>query len=219
MNISLADLKNLWKDVTDWVTGISGSKPIVRATDLEALIGEANENPAPNTLLERMKQLQEQVNELNDKIDALTDENQNLKVAQYGTIAKQYTAADIPANRSLYIGDESHTWGGTPVKAIDISRFKKVFVKVHNMGDTALSNCRIIFGLTGTLDEASSEEVIDIGQLPAGAVLKVQLVEHLDALIPEDTIQIVKNCYPYFIFRAWAQSQQDVSLLYTGGVV
>ena len=148
------------------------------------------------------------------------DENGNVKVQLSGTnLAKKYTAADIPANRLLYIGDESHTWGGTPVKAIDISRFKKVFVKVHNMGDTSLSNCRIAFGLTGTLDEASSEEVINIGQLPAGAVLKVQLVEHLDALIPEDTIQIVKNCYPYFIFRAWAQSQQDVSLLYTGGVV
>lgn len=106
MNISLADLKNLWKDVTDWVTGLSGSKPIVRATDLEALIGEANENPAPNTLLERMKQLQEQVNELNDKIDALTDENQNLKVAQYGTNMEVYgaTVAQRPPANSVPVG-------------------------------------------------------------------------------------------------------------------
>ncbi len=41
-NITLGSLRDLWKAVSDWVTGASGSKPAVRAADIETLIGALN---------------------------------------------------------------------------------------------------------------------------------------------------------------------------------
>lgn len=50
-NITLGQLRDLWNAVSDWVTGVTTSKPAVRAADIEALIGALNAAAVTNPAL------------------------------------------------------------------------------------------------------------------------------------------------------------------------
>ena len=118
-NITLEELKNLWKTVSDWVSGTSVDVPKVQDEDvkeaidaLQELIGEVSANPTSNTLLERIQQLQTETAALSDKIDDLTDENQNLKVTLFGNDVVIGLLADRPPasemrGRGYYAWDET----------------------------------------------------------------------------------------------------------------
>jgi len=112
-NITLGELRNLWKTVSDWVSGTGADVPKVQDEDvkeaidaLQELIGEVSADPTSNTLLERIQQLQTEIAALSDKIDDLTDGNQNLKVTLSGTIMEHYgaTVAQRPEATEVPVG-------------------------------------------------------------------------------------------------------------------
>ena len=112
-NITLGELRNLWKTVSDWVSGTGADVPKVQDEDvkeaidaLQELIGEVSADPTSNTLLERIQQLQTEIAALSDKIDDLTDGNQNLKVTLSGTIMELYGATidERPPANSVPVG-------------------------------------------------------------------------------------------------------------------
>lgn len=112
-NITLGELRNLWKTVSDWVSGTGADVPKVQDEDvkeaidaLQELIGEVSADPTSNTLLERIQQLQTEIAALSDKIDDLTDGNQNLKVTLSGTIMELYgaTVAQRPEATEVPVG-------------------------------------------------------------------------------------------------------------------
>jgi phage-related protein len=118
-NITLGELRNLWKTVSDWVSGTGADVPKVQDEDvkeaidaLQELIGEVSANPTSNTLLERIQRLQAEIAALSDKIDDLTDENQNLKVTLFGNdvviglLADRPTASEM-RGRGYYAWDET----------------------------------------------------------------------------------------------------------------
>ena len=86
-------------ELVDWVLGASADVPAIKDEEvkeeletLQGLIGEVSAEPTPNTLLERIQQLQTGVAALSDKIDDLTDGNQNLKVTLSGAIMELFGA-------------------------------------------------------------------------------------------------------------------------------
>ena len=139
------------------------------------------------------------------------------KVQLSGTIAQRYIVSDFPEG-NLLIGDNTHTAGGAPVKALDIRNLSKAYMEVRNTGDSSAPGFRVCFGVDPVFNHMNADRDVVVGDLPAGATLKIQLVEHLDALVPEDTLQIVKDWFPYVCFRMWLTGTSTIETIFTGGV-
>ena len=125
--------------------------------------------------------------------------------------------SDFPEG-NLLIGDNTHTAGGAPVKALDIRNLSKAYMEVRNTGDSSAPGFRVCFGVDPVFNHMNADRDVVVGDLPAGATLKIQLVEHLDALVPEDTLQIVKDWFPYVCFRMWLTGTSTIETIFTGGV-
>ena len=139
------------------------------------------------------------------------------KVQLSGTIAQRYIVSDFPEG-NLLIGDNTHTAGGAPVKALDIRNLSKAYMEVRNTGDSGATGFRVCFKVDPVFNHSNADRNVVVGDLPAGATLKIQLVEHLDALVPEDTLQIVKDWFPYVCFRMWPTGTSTIETIFTGGV-
>ena len=145
----------------------------------------------------------------------LTDGSQ--KVQQVGTIVQRYIVSDFPEG-NLLIGDNTHIAGGAPVKALDIRNLSKAYMEVRNTGDSGATGFQVCFKVDPVFNHSTADRNVVVGDLPAGATLKIQLVEHLDALVPEDTLQIVKDWFPYVCFRMWLIGTSTIETIFTGGV-
>ena len=144
-------------------------------------------------------------------------ESGDLRVQLSGTIAQRYIVSDFPEG-NLLIGDNTHTAGGAPVKALDIRNLSKAYMEVRNTGNYKAAGFQVCFKVDPVFSHSNADRVVVVGDLPAGATLKIQLVEHLDALVPEDTLQIVKDWFPYVCFRMWPTGTSTIETIFTGGV-
>ena len=105
-------------DLSDWKEVIvdSEGKQYIRATELEDKIGEVQNEPTANTLLARMKSLEDKIDAVNANIDDSQDAENNIKATlnginmalsqnpKVGTKTVTSTAAEIFADTSRLSG-------------------------------------------------------------------------------------------------------------------
>jgi hypothetical protein len=176
---------------------------------LAALIGEVDADPTANSLLARLKSLE-------DKIDAITDGTSPAVTQLSGSNVVVYHTKDSAPSTYINIGVEA-AYASTTVTPINVSQCKIIYIYIKNNMQKTLTDIYIhqTINYNKTVSGFKQTKVSDIA---AGATLKIVLEEEKDTA-KTDYQQLYKEYLPGLVIRGWMGSDVTgtINVLVTGG--